>query len=225
MNLFGLFVLGYLIMWFVVPAARTARQKLEMKGERITSDAIGAMSSGAGDVDGYPKNVVASTVSTFGTVVLILLKLFAGVIVFGLILAACGLVIGLFSLGAVSAFVPEFFGYPLAGWTASLGILIVLIPCLLLIYVLMCLIASRRPSGRWTLVTFILWIVTFFLLIGTAVSECRKNDAEAFFRGMGSLPEPTSDSRNLLEGAETVDDAEEPEELDFEQLQAGESQL
>lgn len=33
-NLFGIFVICYVIMWFAVPAARTARQKLEMNGEK-----------------------------------------------------------------------------------------------------------------------------------------------------------------------------------------------
>lgn len=60
-NLMGFFVLGYLIMWFVVPTARTARQKLEMKGERITSAAIGSATAAAGGVDGDSKTVVAST--------------------------------------------------------------------------------------------------------------------------------------------------------------------
>ena len=39
-NLFGVFVLGYFIMWFAVPAARSARQKLEMEGEPITVRSI-----------------------------------------------------------------------------------------------------------------------------------------------------------------------------------------
>ena len=36
-NLFGIFVICYIIMWFAVPAPRTARQKLEMNGEKITA--------------------------------------------------------------------------------------------------------------------------------------------------------------------------------------------
>ena len=35
-NLLGVFFICYLIMWFAVPAARTARQKLEQNGQRIT---------------------------------------------------------------------------------------------------------------------------------------------------------------------------------------------
>ena len=97
-NLFGLFVLGYLIMWFAIPTARTARQKLEMNGERITAQSISETTSNRNDVDGHSKAVVANTVTTLGQVILILLKIFAGVLVFGLILCTCGLIIGLFTL-------------------------------------------------------------------------------------------------------------------------------
>ena len=38
--LFGVFVLLYFILWFAIPQARTPRQKLEMKGERITAATI-----------------------------------------------------------------------------------------------------------------------------------------------------------------------------------------
>ena len=39
-NLLGVFFICYLIMWFAVPAARTARQKLEQNGQRITVQSI-----------------------------------------------------------------------------------------------------------------------------------------------------------------------------------------
>ena len=41
-NLFGFVIIGYIIMWFTIPAASSARQKLEMKGERITARNIHA---------------------------------------------------------------------------------------------------------------------------------------------------------------------------------------
>lgn len=44
-NLFGIFLICYFIMWFAVPAPRTARQKLEMNGEKITAQSIGDVTS------------------------------------------------------------------------------------------------------------------------------------------------------------------------------------
>ena len=102
---------------------------------------------------------MAEAVSVFGKVVLILLKLFAGLLVFGLIMGACALIIGLFALvvgggGILSPFFP--LGMTL--WVPILGIFIVLIPVILLIYVLMCLIASRKPGGTAVLIIFLLWL-------------------------------------------------------------------
>ena len=104
--------------------------------------------------------------------VLILLKLFAGLLVFGLIMGACALIIGLFALvigggGILSPFSP--LGMTL--WVPILGIFIVLIPVILLIYVLMCLIASRKPGGTAVLIIFLLWLASFIACACIAIRE------------------------------------------------------
>lgn len=171
-NLFGIFIICYLIMWFVVPAARTARQKLEMNGERITAQSIRETTeAAANDPDHKAKPIVAETVSVFGKVVLILLKLIAGVIVFSLILLAIALVIGLLAViisGPGSIFPSQFNDDT---WVSIFGITSVLIPVILLIYVLMCLIASRKPGGKPVLVFFLIWLASIAACIGTALYE------------------------------------------------------
>lgn len=174
-NLFGIFLICYFIMWFAVPAARTARQKLEMNGERITAQSVAevtAASAADTDADSRAKPIVAEAVSVFGKVVLILMKIFAGLLVFGLIMAACALIIGLFAvlvggheimqLGSLS-------GSSL--WVPVLGILVALIPAILLIYVLMCLIASRKPGGKTVLVIFLLWLGSIIAFCSVAIHE------------------------------------------------------
>ena len=142
-NLFGIFLICYFIMWFAVPAARTARQKLEMNGEKI-----------------------------FGQVVLILLKIIAGVLVFGLIMAACALIIGLFAVivGGSELLSPAFL-QEMTLWVPVLGIFAVLIPVILLIYVLMCLIASRKPGGKTVLAIFLLWLASIIACSTIAIHE------------------------------------------------------
>lgn len=171
-NLFGVFLICYFIMWFAVPAARTARQKLEMNGERITAQSIGETTAAAAnnDPDAKAKPIVAEAVSIFGKVVLILLKLFAGLIVFGLIMLACALIIGLI---AILIGGPETLNldWNLSLWVPILGIIIALIPTILLIYVLMCMIASRKPGGKVVLVIFILWILTIIACATIAIKE------------------------------------------------------
>ena len=150
-NLFGVFVLGYFIMWFAVPAARSARQKLEMEGEPITVRSIREKTVRDSETNSDVKSIVARVIYALGQLALIVIKIFIGFFIFGLTFAACILLIVLFAL---------IFGDPggsgtlsIAGWTMTttamgvMGLLTVLIPLLLLIYILFCLIASRKPSG------------------------------------------------------------------------------
>ena len=163
-NLFGVFVLGYFIMWFAVPAARSARQKLEMEGEPITVRSIREKTVRDSETNSDVKSIVARVI-----------KIFIGFFIFGLTFAACILLSVLFAL---------IFGDPgssgtlsIAGWTMTttamgvMGLLTVLIPLLLLIYILFCLIASRKPSGRATLIVFLLWILTIVATGGLILRE------------------------------------------------------
>ena len=171
-NLFGVFLICYFIMWFAVPAARTARQKLEMNGEKITAQSIGETTAAAAnnDPDSQAKPIVAEAVSIFGKFVLILFKLLAGLIVFGLIMLACGLVIGIIAL-LIGGTEMINLDWDLSIWVPVLGCIIALIPTILLIYVLMCLIASRKPGGKTVLVIFILWIATIIACATIAIRE------------------------------------------------------
>lgn len=160
-NLFGVFMICYVVMWFAIPVARTARQKLEMNGERITVDSI-SRTAAANDPDATAKTVVADTVSVFGKVVMVLLKLFAGLIVFGLVMGVVALLVGLIAILVGSH---ELIPTDIALAVPILGIFIALFPMVMLIYALMCLIASRRPSGKAILAIFLLWLLS---IIGCA---------------------------------------------------------
>ena len=181
-NLFGIFMICYFIMWFAVPAARTARQRLEMNGEKITAQSIGEVTAATAnnEPDARARPIIAEAVSLFGKVVLILLKIFAGIIVFGLIMAACALVIGLFAViigGPEQIHLWKLVDFSL--WVPIMGIFIVLIPVILLIYVLMCLIASRKPGGKAVLTIFLLWIVS---IIACSVIAIRENVSDKIRR-------------------------------------------
>ena len=174
-NLFGIFLICYFIMWFAVPAARTARQKLEMNGQRITAQSISEVTAAAAnnEPDAKAKPIVAEAVSLFGKIVLILLKIFAGILVFGLIMGACALVIALIAVvigGPEQIHLDQFADFSL--WVPILGIIVVLIPVILLIYVLMCLIASRKPNPKSVLAIFLVWLAS---IIGCAAIAIRDN--------------------------------------------------
>ena len=165
-NLFGIFTICYLILWFTLPVARTARQKLEMEGAPITARTVAEkMSNGIheGDPDSKAKPVMAETVSLFGKIILVALKIFAGLIVCGLILFACALIIGLFFVifgrgeGIISSL-------PFTPWLPIFALLSILTPILLLIYTLMSLVASSKPTRRSISIFLICWIIEIFTL-------------------------------------------------------------
>lgn len=174
-NLFGIFIICYLIMWFAVPAARTARQKLEMNGEKITEQTIRrtTASAAAYDPDSHAKPVIAETVSLLGKIVLMLCKIFAGLLVFGFIMLAFALIVGLFALlvGGHDMPLSPAFLHDTSLWVPVLGIFVILIPVILLIYAMMCLIASRKPGGKTVLVFFLIWLLNIATLSYLAVRE------------------------------------------------------
>ena len=139
---------------------------------------------------------------------LILLKIFAGFLVFGLIMGACALIIGLFAVivGGESLFAPEILGSTVSIWVASLGILAGLIPLILLIYVLMCLIASRKPGGKTVLAIFLLWLATIIAVSCVAIRENvgdkfrkRRDAIEQVFRSEIVIDGDTTTLERLLE--------------------------
>lgn len=165
-NLFGVFLICYIVMWFAIPVARTPRQKLEMNGERVTADSISK--EAAKDPDINAKTVVADTVSVAGKLVLILLKLFAGLIVFVLVMLVVALIIGLFAVLIGSH---EIVPVDIALAVPVLGIFVFILPTVMLIYALMCLIASRKPNGKAILAMFVLWILTIIACGTTAIFD------------------------------------------------------
>ncbi len=202
-NLFGIFLICYFIMWFAVPAARSARQKLEMNGEKITAQSIGEVTAATSnsEPDSKAKPIVAEAVSLFGKIVLILLKIFAGILVFGLIMGACALIIGLFAVvigGPEQIHLSKLADFSL--WVPILGIFIVLIPVILLIYVLMCLIASRKPGGKTVLIIFLLWILS---IIGCSVIAIRENVSDTI-RKKKSAVERVLRSEFIIDGDTTT---------------------
>ena len=90
---FGTVVLVYIVMWLSIPEARTASDKLRMRGEPVTLDALKRLS-----IDDSTKKQAASTAAK---IFRFLLGIILALIAFGLLVAL--LVGGVFGFGAVSA--------------------------------------------------------------------------------------------------------------------------
>lgn len=193
-RLAGIFIIGYFVMWFVVPAAKTARQKLEMQGERISVRSIHDQTVQSPNIQSEAQSLLARIFVLFGQIVLILLKIFAGIIIFGLVLGICGLIVGLFVIGFNCPFLPGDFHSPTITWLSIMGCLVLLIPALLLLYTLLCLIASRKPNSKALFAGFLFWLATLTVTGILGVRFTRNEDASTVIeKYIGNIREETAE--------------------------------
>ncbi len=168
-NMFGLIILTYIIMWFAIPPASTARQKLEMMGERITTDSIRENVQNATPEE-QSRTIIADIVNIIGKILLICLKIVAAILLIGLVVGVC--VLGMVALA----------GIPMLGFNAPTGIAliaffgVVMLPLLTLIYLVIMLLISMRPKGRWLLVMLILWIISLTTMTISAIKSPARFD-------------------------------------------------
>lgn len=175
-NLFGIFVATYLIMWFVVPQAKTARQKLEMEGEAVTAKSIAERQENSTDEE-QAKSTLATFVARVGKLALVCLKAVVIIMIFPLVLAATGLICSIvavitgygmpiFSAGNLGT-ITEIISNCGIGLSLA-GIGIVLVPIITLTYVLIALLLGRRPKWWALIVALIAWIMLFIGVFNSA---------------------------------------------------------
>lgn len=183
-NLFGMFVISYIIMWFAVPSAKSARQKLEMNGEPVTVRSISENSSATPEETA--KSSIASAVTVLGRIFVVMLKLFVALLILPFIFVSVVLLIVIFAVifgGFTSLFEIGNFG-ALSGIVSPeepilcvLGILIALIPIALLLYLFVTLLMNKRPR-MWIMLTALLsWIA---VIVGTVFAAAWTIDSEDF---------------------------------------------
>lgn len=183
-NLFGMFIISYIIMWFAVPSAKSARQKLEMNGEPVTVRSISENS--AATPEETAKSSVASAVTVLGRIFVVMLKLFVALLILPFIFASVVLLVAMFAVifgGFASLFEIGNFG-ALSGIISPeepilcvLGILIALIPIALLLYLFVTLLMNRRPRLWIMLTALLLWIA---VIVGTVFAAAWTIDSDDF---------------------------------------------
>ena len=183
-NLFGMFIISYIIMWFAVPSAKSARQKLEMNGEPVTVRSISENS--AATPEETAKSSVASAVTVLGRIFVVMLKLFVALLILPFIFASVVLMVAMFAVifgGFASLFEIGNFG-ALSGIISPeepilcvLGILIALIPIALLLYLFVTLLMNRRPRLWIMLTALLLWIA---VIVGTVFAAAWTIDSDDF---------------------------------------------
>ncbi len=175
-NIFWVLIATYVIMWFVVPQAVSARQKLEMEGEAVTAKAIADRQKDATD-EQRAKSTLATFIGSLGKIAIVCLKAFVAIAIFvmiffciGLIAAFIAMVTGIGTtliqagnLGTLADVITTFgTGLPL------FAVCVVLVPTMVIIYLLASLVLGSKPRGWVLLCSFIIWILFIIGIFTTA---------------------------------------------------------
>lgn len=179
-ELFGFIVLLYILMWFAIPMAKTARQKLEMEGENINASTISKATRAAGETPRAEQNrsLIADIVYICGRLFLFLLKAFAIMLLLGLVAVVMTCIISLFGLIFFSS---ESDFAAINSWTTYLspaviyilavsGVIGIVLPFILLAYLLAGFIFGFRINRVIPTVLSLVWIVIVAVFMTTAIS-------------------------------------------------------
>lgn len=178
-------VLGYIILWIVLPKAETASQKYEMYGqagdfETIKKNASQAASEMKG-VAGDASNLLGQIFRAIGKVILILIGIMLICTGIGLIIAAISLLVTTF-MGLPTEFFGYVFDYP---WQETLSkvfaIILFAVPAILCIIFGARLISRRAKINRvFVFSSLIVWILTAVAsgFLGAAVAKNFMHDIE-----------------------------------------------
>lgn len=186
-QLFAMIVVVYILMWFAVPMARSPRQKLEMKGERISSSSISSQAASQPHNELTTRSVIAEIVYVLGRICLVALKVAAILIELVLILSVIAMIVGLFVVlfsnapdlltfdginSGCGAWLGGFIGSPFVLRLIMItGLLVVLLPFALIAYLLAAFIFNFRVSRMASLVVFLAWICSVTVLTITSLNH------------------------------------------------------
>jgi phage shock protein PspC (stress-responsive transcriptional regulator) len=171
----GTGILFYVLLWLLVPEAKTAEQQLEMTGEAINLENIGkvlsdnAKSMGNDVKTAYNKIDNSGFGSIFIKLCFIALGIFVGLIILWIIIRVLFAVL----FGISTTFWDEFisytpdiislFKYPTV---AAVGCcMFIIIPLISILYVIISRILKWKPLNKWVKVAgVVLWISSFVML-------------------------------------------------------------
>lgn len=198
-SLFGIFFLGYFVMWFAIPLAKSARQKLEMTGEKINAQTISSKTRAQAEAheavssNERSQSLLADIFYVIGRIILFSFKAMALLTLAGILAGVIGCVVGLFAFLFVA---PEseyelfssFATYIGSGAVITLvasAIVGVVLPLALLAYLLSGFVFGHKISRTFSFIVGGVWIVALVIFFATAFSnheQIRKGIKEADMR-------------------------------------------
>lgn len=181
-DLFWPFILVYMILWMVIPSAKTPRQILEMRGEPVTIDNVGQtvidssvppaapVPDGGNEMARFINNVFL----VIGRVILVGLGLVGGLVAAGTGIVALVIIAGMCCLffGATSLNIVEHFGISgissyMDGWAMTLTMFAVMVPALCLCWAGMATLFKAKGMSATAAVSIV--IIEVLLIVGAIV--------------------------------------------------------
>ena len=226
-NILGIFLITYLILWFAIPGAKSARQKLEQEGERISAQSI-AERQGATQEE-KAKSSVATAVTSLGKFMATLFKILLGAMLFPIAFVVFAMLIALIAItvGIGEMFVVDMGNFSnLMEATNEVGmplmifaLLTVLVPAIYIAYLFIVLLINKRPRWWVLVVTLLVW---FFLLLGTIFSGIAyaESESDRFFSSESEVMRimkydgKSNLSRQIMEDLNSAPDAEQQAEIE-----------
>ncbi|MBR4969901.1 MAG: PspC domain-containing protein [Alistipes sp.] len=226
-NILGIFLITYLILWFAIPGAKSARQKLEQEGERISAQSI-AERQGATQEE-KAKSSVATAVTSLGKFMATLFKILLGAMLFPIAFVVFAMLIALIAItvGIGEMFVVDMGNFSnLMEATNEVGmplmifaLLTVLVPAIYIAYLFIVLLINKRPRWWVLVVTLLVW---FFLLLGTIFSGIAyaESESDRFFSSESEVMRimkydgKSNLSRQIMEDLNSAPDAEQQVEIE-----------
>ena len=220
-NLFGVIFVTYLILWFAIPSAKSARQKLEAEGEHISVQKIAKRQSATDEE--RAKSSVASFVGTLGRVAVIALKLMVGLMllplvafVFTIVILIVALITGLYSNFTFN--IGNFDTLAQAVGEVGVGMMILafiflLIPAIYLVYLFITLLLNKRPRWWVLILSFLLWIASFAGLAAAGIAYAEVSGEDRVLKIL-EYDNQSSLSRQIEEALDNELSAEEKAEIE-----------
>lgn len=183
----SMLIFTYIILWLIIPLAKTTSDKLQMRGEPVNVDSIKDffgnspenIRESVKDFGNDARRVAQNSGSVIGDVLKLLVKIMAAIFIFFLFMIALTLLIAfmvaIFGIGIAGFSLNSYLPYLFEGsWEQivtyiSLA-LVMIIPAVVLVLIAVRLISSRYKVPRFIAFTLpILWILGVFGLIGVSV--------------------------------------------------------
>ena len=176
---FPLAIAIYVVLWLVLPLAKTAADKLMMRGENVNLENIGKIV--AAESASVSSNLLASFLKVclviFGCLIGLPVLFVLFIVIVVLVAVMLGIGGGLLGLGGgLLGFMPSFLIVKYPVLSTITGILVLIIPVVAIIYSIVAHFARLKPVSQLVKWTFrIIWILSLILFFFSGFRINRNN--------------------------------------------------